>query len=114
MIPAVATAIGELREVGGSATQGARVYLKELQAYGLSNFPTSGEQDRELLRCVLGAKRDVVTCECRGGGEQGRVRFAGFILGGAMRDTALFFSFFVLVILFVVHLRDERYCETFV
>lgn len=49
LIPVVATTVGELRGNGG-AVEGAKAFLEELQAYRSKNFPTSEEQDKELLR----------------------------------------------------------------
>lgn len=48
----MATAIQELREEDGAAEEGARAFLDELQAYRSANFPTTEEQDKELLRSV--------------------------------------------------------------
>lgn len=53
LIPPIATKIGELRKGsdGESAiNEGARAYLEKLQAYRSANFPTTEEQDRELLK----------------------------------------------------------------
>lgn len=49
LIPPIATAIGESRGSGG-ATEGAKAYLEELRAYRSANFPSTEEQDGELLR----------------------------------------------------------------
>ena len=53
LIPPIATKIGELRGDGdgeGAIAEGARAYLEELQAYRSKSFPSTEEQDRELLR----------------------------------------------------------------
>ena len=45
----MATTVGDLRADGG-AVEGARAYLEEVEAYRSANFPSSEEQDGELLR----------------------------------------------------------------
>ncbi|CAM9247000.1 unnamed protein product [Pylaiella littoralis] len=61
LIPPIATKIGELRGDGEDAiTQGAETYLRELQAYRSTNFPSTEKQDRELLSYCLGDGRGKV------------------------------------------------------
>lgn len=51
LIPPIATKIGELGGSGEVAiAEGAMAYLNELQAYRSRNFPSTEDQDRELLR----------------------------------------------------------------
>lgn len=48
----MATAMQELRGEESAAEESARAFLAELQAYRSANFPTTEEQDKELLRSV--------------------------------------------------------------
>ncbi len=57
LIPPIAAKIGELGGGDGdegAIADGARQYLEELQEYRSRSFPSSEEQDRELLRRVRG------------------------------------------------------------
>lgn len=49
LIPPMAMTVGNLRADGG-AVEGARAYLEKVEAYRSANFPSSEEQDGELLR----------------------------------------------------------------
>lgn len=57
LVPPIATKIGELMGDGEDGiTKGAELYLEELQAYRSENFPSTEEQDRELLRYCASSK----------------------------------------------------------
>eukprot|EP00752_Nemacystus_decipiens_P006521 g5872.t1 len=61
LIPPIATKIRELRGHGeGAIAEGATAYLNELQAYRSRSYPSSEDQDRELLRYCLGDGRGKV------------------------------------------------------
>lgn len=55
LIPPIAARIGGLGggDGEGEIAEGARQYLEELQAYRSKSFPSTEEQDRELLRRVF-------------------------------------------------------------
>lgn len=57
LVPPIATKIGELMGDGEDGMiKGAELYLEELQAYRSENFPSTEEQDRELLRYCASSK----------------------------------------------------------
>ncbi|CAM9302999.1 unnamed protein product [Ectocarpus sp. 4 AP-2014] len=61
LVPPIATKIGELMGDGEDGMiKGAELYLEELQAYRSENFPSTEEQDRELLSYCLGNGRGKV------------------------------------------------------
>eukprot|EP00903_Cladosiphon_okamuranus_P008723 g8355.t1 len=63
LIPPIATKIGELRgdvDGKGGINEGATAYLRELRAYRSRSFPSTEEQDKELLTYCLGDGRGKV------------------------------------------------------
>lgn len=49
LIPTLATKAVELKDDGGGIVDAARALLGNIRAYQSRNFPTSAEQDEELL-----------------------------------------------------------------